>query len=76
MPVHTPSHPGEIIREEILAPHGLDVTRAAAIPGQTRTTLSRLLNERAASDMNTCSYQYDSAFVANFVKFCYNPSNQ
>ena len=46
--MHVPSHPGEIIREEVLTPLGLDVTRGAAVLGVTRTTLSRLLNERSA----------------------------
>ena len=48
MPMHSPSHPGDIIREEVLRPHDLDVTRGAAVLGVTRTTLSRLLNQKAA----------------------------
>ncbi len=48
MAMHSPSHPGEIIREEILNPLGLDVTKSAAVLGVTRPALSRLLNKKAA----------------------------
>jgi addiction module HigA family antidote len=48
MTIHSPSHPGEIIREEVLKPLGLDVTKSAAVLGVTRPALSRLLNEKAA----------------------------
>lgn len=48
MTMHSPSHPGEIIREEIIKPLGLDVTRAAQILDVSRPALSRMLNERAA----------------------------
>ena len=44
----TPSHPGAIVREEILAPLGLNVTKAAKALGVRRATLSDLLNEKAA----------------------------
>lgn len=43
-----PSHPGQFIRMEILAPLGLSVTKAAEILGVTRPALSALLNERAS----------------------------
>ena len=43
-----PSHPGAIVREEILAPLKLNVTRAAEALGIRRATLSDLLNEKAA----------------------------
>jgi addiction module HigA family antidote len=43
-----PCHPGEIIREELLAPLGLTVTEAARVLGVARPTLSNLLNEHAA----------------------------
>ncbi len=43
-----PSHPGEIIREEIISPLGLDVTKTAAVLGVTRPALSRVLNQKAA----------------------------
>ena len=46
--MHSPSHPGEIIREEIIAPLGLEVTEAADVLKVARSTLSKLLNERAA----------------------------
>lgn len=48
MTMHSPSHPGEIIREEVISPLGLDVTKAAAVLGVTRPALSRVLNEKAA----------------------------
>ena len=43
-----PSHPGAIVREEILAPLGLTVSKAAKALGVRRATLSDLLNEKAA----------------------------
>lgn len=43
-----PSHPGAIIRDEILLPRELNVTDAAHVLGVTRPALSALLNERAS----------------------------
>lgn len=43
-----PSHPGALIRDEILAELNVSVTRAAGILGVRRATLSDLLNEKAA----------------------------
>ena len=43
-----PVHPGEIIREDCLEPLGLSVTEAAKGLGVARSTLSKVLNERAA----------------------------
>jgi antitoxin HigA-1 len=40
-------HPGEVLREDVLAPLGIDVTEAAARLGIARTTLSRVLNGRS-----------------------------
>ncbi len=48
MTMHRPSHPGEIIRQEVIDPLGLDVTKSAAVLGVTRPALSRVLNEKAA----------------------------
>ncbi len=48
MTMHSPAHPGEMIREEVLNPLDLDVTKAASVLGVTRPALSRLLNEKAA----------------------------
>ncbi len=42
-----PSHPGAIIREEILSPLGLNVTKAAKALRVRRATLSDLVNENA-----------------------------
>jgi addiction module HigA family antidote len=47
MEMHHPSHPGDIIREDCLAPLGLTVTAAAAGLGVSRKALSELLNRRA-----------------------------
>jgi antitoxin HigA-1 len=44
----TPCHPGEFIREEILAELGLSIARAAEILGVRRATLSDLINGKAA----------------------------
>ena len=46
-PLHTPPHPGEIVREECLEPLGLTVTRAAQGLGVTRQALSDLVNGKA-----------------------------
>ena len=43
-----PSHPGEFIREEILAELGLSIALAAEILGVRRATLSDLVNCHAA----------------------------
>lgn len=42
-----PPHPGELLREDVLNPLGIDVTEAARRLGVARTTLSRVLNGRA-----------------------------
>jgi addiction module HigA family antidote len=44
MPMNPPCHPGEIIREDVLAPLGLNVTQAAKVLGVTRQALSNMLN--------------------------------
>lgn len=43
-----PPHPGEFIREEVLEPLNLSITKAAEILGVRRATLSDLVNEKAA----------------------------
>ena len=48
MNMHSPCHPGEVIREEIISPLGLEVTQAANVLKVARSTLSKLLNEKAA----------------------------
>ncbi len=47
MPMKNPPHPGEIVREECLAPLGLTVTDGARVLGVTRQTLNNLVNERS-----------------------------
>lgn len=41
-----PCHPGEIIREDVLAPLGLNLTQAAKALGVTRHVLSNVLDGR------------------------------
>lgn len=43
-----PTHPGALIREDVLRPLGLTVTRAAELLGVTQKTLSELINESAS----------------------------
>ena len=43
-----PTHPGEVLREDVIKPLGITVTEAAKRLGVTRKTLSLLLNCRAS----------------------------
>ena len=43
-----PTHPGEVLREDVLKPLGLTVTEASKKLGVTRKTLSLLLNAKSA----------------------------
>ena len=43
-----PTHPGEVLREDIIKPLGITVTEAAQCLGVTRKTLSALLNCKAS----------------------------
>ena len=47
MGMHSPPHPGEVVRYECLEPLGLTVTRAAQGLRITRQALSDLVNEKA-----------------------------
>ena len=47
MRMHSPPHPGEVLRELCLRPLGVSVTEAAEALGVTRKTLSAILNGRA-----------------------------
>lgn len=40
-------HPGELLREDVLLPLGIEVTEAAQRLGMSRTALSRVLNGHA-----------------------------
>jgi antitoxin HigA-1 len=40
-------HPGELLREDVLVPLGIEVTQAARRLGVSRTTLSRVINGHA-----------------------------
>lgn len=43
-----PPHPGEFVREEVLVPLNLSITKAAEILDVRRATLSNLINEKAS----------------------------
>ncbi|MDA3955771.1 addiction module antidote protein, HigA family [Oceanispirochaeta crateris] len=43
-----PVHPGNVIKEDILVPLGLTVTKAAVDLGVSRKSLSELINEKAS----------------------------
>ncbi|WP_183016505.1 HigA family addiction module antitoxin [Achromobacter sp. UMC46] len=47
MTMHRPPHPGEILREDVIAPLGLSVTGAAERLAMSRVVLSRVLNGKA-----------------------------
>ncbi|MHA1795960.1 MAG: HigA family addiction module antitoxin [Promethearchaeota archaeon] len=47
-----PTHPGEVLREDVIKPLGLTVTEAAKKLGVTRKTLSLLLNCRSSMSPN------------------------
>lgn len=48
MTMKNPTHPGEVLREDVIAELGLTVKEAAERLGMSRTALSRVLNCRAA----------------------------
>jgi addiction module HigA family antidote len=52
MPMKHPVHPGEILREDVLAELGLHVAQAAERLGVSRVALSRVLNGHAAISPN------------------------
>jgi len=43
-----PTHPGEVLREDVIRPLGITVTEAAKRLGVTRKTLSALVNCKAS----------------------------
>jgi len=48
MLMKNPPHPGDLIRSEVIAPLGLNISRAAAILRVRRATLSDLLHGKTA----------------------------
>lgn len=52
MTMKTPVHPGELLREDVLADLGLGVGEAASRLGISRVTLSRVLHEHARISPN------------------------
>jgi addiction module HigA family antidote len=47
MPLLNPPHPGENLREDVLAPLGLSVTETAKALGISRKTLSEIVNGKS-----------------------------
>jgi addiction module HigA family antidote len=47
MPMLNPPHPGESLREEVLAPLGLSITETARALGISRKTLSEIINGKS-----------------------------
>lgn len=45
--MHNPPHPGEVLREDVIAPLELSVTDAADRLAMSRVALSRVLNGKA-----------------------------
>lgn len=43
-----PTHPGNILKEEVIIPLGISITQAAIDLGVSRKTLSELLNEHTS----------------------------
>jgi len=52
MEVRIPTHPGAILREDVLPELGLSVTAVAEHLGVSRVTLSRVLHEHVAISPN------------------------
>lgn len=52
MPMHNPVHPGEILREDVIAYLGLTVGETAARLGVSRVALSRVLHAHARISPN------------------------
>jgi addiction module HigA family antidote len=48
MSMHNPSHPGEILKELVIAPLDLTITDVSAHLGVSRKTLSKILNCRGS----------------------------
>jgi len=48
MPLHSPVHPGAIVRKDCIEPSGLTIGEAAEKLGITRQALSNLVNEKSA----------------------------
>jgi len=48
MPIHNPSHPGEILKELVIDPLNLTITDVSEHLNVSRKTLSKVLNGRGA----------------------------
>lgn len=47
-----PTHPGEVLLEDVIKPLGLTITEAAKYLGVSRKTLSELVNQKASLSPN------------------------
>ncbi len=63
MVMKTPVHPGEILREDVLADLGLSVGEAASRLGISRVTLSRVLHGHARVSPNLAVRLEEQALV-------------
>lgn len=59
--MHSPSHPGELLKQEVLGALGLTVTAAASVLGVGRPALSAVLNGKSnlSSEM---AFRVEKAF--------------
>ena len=53
-----PTHPGEILFEDVIKPLDLTITEAAKDLGVTRKTLSELVNQKSSLSPETVSYTH------------------
>ena len=61
MAMHSPAHPGAIVREDCLKPLGVSVTQGARHLGVGRQTLSNLVKGKT-SISNEMAYRLSKAF--------------
>ncbi len=61
MSMHTPVHPGAIVREDCLTSLGLSVTQGARHLGVGRKALSNLVNEKTSISIEM-AYRLSKAF--------------
>lgn len=64
MRMKLPPHPGVFLKEEVIEPHKLTVTDAAAVLGVTRPALSNLLNGKSSLSPEM-ALRFEKAFGTN-----------
>ena len=62
--MHEPPHVGEALKQELIIERGLTVTKAAALLGVARPTLSSLLNGKASLSIEM-AVRLEKVFGAN-----------